>query len=267
MLKRRSTILVAVASVLVSSVIGATAFRSPNAGAADVPDLAEAVVEETEQQLESFPTINLDVAGPHVHATAAETVLLVVGGRAPSLGEAQSQLREVNARFGGLQGFYVDEARHYDVTGLLVQTSAETASVPCVTEEDGRSVLDCPDGVDTVAEMQPTTLELVDTAAFASAPVPSCEDVGLALCRESYLATLTDDLGFESSDSLLVTAFRTKQGAEEFLNLARAIGVGGLVVVQARKLGGGDVGLGQEPHPDGSGPLLGPLDDQEAYQR
>jgi hypothetical protein len=51
------------------------------------------------------------------------------------------------------------------------------------------------------------------------------------------------------------------------MEFARSVGITGLVTVQAFKLGGGDVGLGQEPHPDGSGPLDGPLDDQESYQR
>jgi hypothetical protein len=40
-----------------------------------------------------------------------------------------------------------------------------------------------------------------------------------------------------------------------------------VAVIQVRKLGGPDVGLGQEVHPDiVSGPLLAPLPNQEAYQ-
>jgi hypothetical protein len=191
----------------------------------------------------------------------------VIASRTPTLQEAQSRLEDVNARFGRLQGFSLGEARHYDVTGVLAQTTPETVTVPCTTAEDGHSVLDCPDGVEAVAELHPTELQLVPRADFASLALPSCADVALAPCREKYLEILPSDLAFEPSDWLLLTGFRTKRGAEEFLDLARAVGVGGLVVVQATKLGGGDIGLGQEPHPDGSGPLLGPLDDQEAYQR
>ncbi|MGH2759792.1 MAG: hypothetical protein ACRDKJ_09530 [Actinomycetota bacterium] len=267
MSKRKSTIVVAVAAVLMSSVVGATAVRSPNARATDVHDLATDVVAEAEEQLKALPSIDLRVESPAVLAAVDETLILVVAGRAPTLTEAQSRLEDVNSRFGELQGFYLDEGRHYDVTGLMRQVSPETVAVACPTSDDGHSALDCPDGVETVAELQHTSLELVETAAFPSVSLPSCEDVALALCRESYLAALTSDLGFEPSDWLLLTAFRTKQGAEEFLDLTNALGVGGLVVLQATKLGGGEVGLGQEPHPDGSGPLLGPLDDQTAYQR
>lgn len=265
--RSKFTIIFAVASVLISSVVGAAAIKSPNAAATATRDLTTDVVPDAQEQLDALPTIDLDVAPPIVENAVNETLILVVAGRAPSLNDVQKRLQEVNARFGQLQGFYVDEARHYDVIGLFAQTSPETVAVPCTTAEDGHSTIDCPDGADSVAELQHATLEFVERSAFASAPLPSCEDVGLALCRESYASTLTQDVGFESSDWLLLTAFRTKKGAEEFLDLARAVGLGGLVVVQATKLGGGDVGLGQEPHPDGSGPLLGPLDDQPAYQR
>lgn len=268
MRKRKFTIVLGVAAVLVSSLVGASAVRTPDAGATDIGGVATDVVAGAQEQLDELPTIDLNVVPPDpVVGPVNETLILVIAGRAPSLAEAQSRLEEVNTHFGKLQGFYLDEARHYDVTGLLVETSPETVSVPCAPAEDGHSTIDCPEDADSVAELQHATLELVDKGQLSTAVLPSCEDVGLALCRESYLTTLTDDVVFSATDWLLVTAFRTKQGAEEFLDLSRAVGLGGLVAVQAVKLGGGDVGLGQEPHPDGSGPLLGPLDDQAAYQR
>ncbi len=266
MRKRKFTIIVAAAAMLVSSVVGATTLRTPDAAATDAGDVASDVAEAA-QQLDTIAATDLDVMNVPVADATNETLILVVAARAPTVDEAQSRLDEVNARFGRLQGFYLDEARHYDVVGLLTQTSPETVAVPCTTAEDGHSDLDCPDGVDAVSELQSTTLQLVDEAGLSSLTLPSCADVALAPCHEEYLEVLPSDLDFVPSDWLLLTGFRTKRGAEEFLDLARAVGVGGLVVVQATKLGGGDIGLGQEPHPDGSGPLLGPLDDQQAYQR
>lgn len=58
---------------------------------------------------------------------------------------------------------------------------------------------------------------------------------------------------------LLVSAFRTRRGANEFVGLAARFGASGLTEVVARYTGTTYIGLGQEPHPDGSGPLIGPL--------
>ncbi len=57
--------------------------------------------------------------------------------------------------------------------------------------------------------------------------------------------------------------WRISSGAVE---LARSAGATELVALRVIKLGGPYVGLGQEAHPDGSGPLLGPLPDPGAYQ-
>jgi hypothetical protein len=86
--------------------------------------------------------------------------------------------------------------------------------------------------------------------------------VGERLAR--LLPTATDDnLG---DGVLLLSAFRTKAGAAAFMELARSAGATELVALRVIKLGGPYVGLGQEAHPDGSGPLLGPLPDPGAYQ-
>lgn len=58
----------------------------------------------------------------------------------------------------------------------------------------------------------------------------------------------------------LVSAFRTQEGAEEFVELAREFGQPATILPErVRSLGGEYVGLGQEANPDGSGPLLGPV--------
>lgn len=65
----------------------------------------------------------------------------------------------------------------------------------------------------------------------------------------------------------VLTAFRTRRGAESFLDMANAFGVHDLEVLRVRKSGTAYVGLGQEAHPDGHGPLLEPLADQAQHQR
>lgn len=60
---------------------------------------------------------------------------------------------------------------------------------------------------------------------------------------------------------MLVSAFRTRAGAAEFEELAWAAGATNLREVVTTYLGTAYIGLGQEPNPDGSGPLDGPLPD------
>ncbi|HET7237005.1 MAG TPA: hypothetical protein VFK59_11320 [Actinomycetota bacterium] len=63
-------------------------------------------------------------------------------------------------------------------------------------------------------------------------------------------------------DFALVSAFRTQAGAEEFVGLAEAFGhPATLLPERVRSLGGVYAGLGQETAPDGSGPLLGPVEE------
>lgn len=265
---KKITVLAAVLTMLASSVAGATVLRSPDAVATNVLETATETVEETREQLDELESTTIELAEQTVPDAVGETVLLVVAGRAASLQEAETLLADTNGRFGELQGFYLDAAADYAVVGALVQTSPEAVSVACEVAEDGHSEIDCPDGVGSVAELQPVRLEHVGAEAFASYAFPPCGGIGLAPCQESLYKELAgDSLTLAPDGWLVVTAFRTKRGAEEFLELARAVDVTGLVVLQARKLGSGDVGLGQEPHPDGSGPLLGPLPDQELHQR
>lgn len=61
-------------------------------------------------------------------------------------------------------------------------------------------------------------------------------------------------------DFALVSVFRTKAGAREFIDLASTFGYPAtLLGSRVRSFGGLYAGLGQEPAPDGSGPLLHPV--------
>lgn len=58
----------------------------------------------------------------------------------------------------------------------------------------------------------------------------------------------------------LASAFRTQEGADEFVALARSFGVpASVLATRVRSLGGVYAGLGQEAAPDGSGPLTVPV--------
>ena len=64
----------------------------------------------------------------------------------------------------------------------------------------------------------------------------------------------------EPGDFALVTAFRTEDGAQDFVELAGAFGSQVTILPErVRSLGGLYAGLGQESNPDGSGPLLAPV--------
>lgn len=64
---------------------------------------------------------------------------------------------------------------------------------------------------------------------------------------------------------MLVSAFRTREGADEFAEIARAAGVTDLREIVVRYLGTQYIGLGQEANPDGTGPLTAPLPDDSPY--
>lgn len=205
-----------------------------------------------------------------------ETLLLVLADVvAPAEGE--SKLASLNAGFGDLQGFYADATDGYQITGAVLQASPDSTTVAC-SEALGTvtapvagltSAADCSDVAAPVHALLPISTTFVPSSDVVSyLSTTPCGTAALPPCvADRFTELLGPDLQLDPGRVLLATAFRTKRGAEEFLELARAVGVTGLITVQARKLAGGDVGLGQEPHPDGSGPLTGELPDQAAWQR
>jgi len=66
----------------------------------------------------------------------------------------------------------------------------------------------------------------------------------------------------EPGDFALVSAFRTEEGARVFAELAASFGNAATILPErVRSLGGLYAGLGQEANPDGTGPLLGPVEE------
>jgi hypothetical protein len=75
-----------------------------------------------------------------------------------------------------------------------------------------------------------------------------------------FFVAPTDDFeGMPPGRWLVLTAFRTQRGADEFIATAAHFGITNLTRIVARYTGEAYIGLGQEPHPDGHGPLVGPL--------
>lgn len=193
-----------------------------------------------------------------------ETILLVVADVVDPL-VAPDRLLELNEKFGEMQGFYADASDGYEVLGALLKSSADLSEELCL---DVGTLLDgeCSLG-ELVRTVQPITTTFVDIDALndESASV-LCRLAGTSCGLERIRRLLGEDLQLTPGASVLASGFRTKRGAEEFLEFVRASGVTDVVTLQVKKLSGGDIGLGQEPAPDGSGPLTGPIDDQESYQ-
>jgi hypothetical protein len=215
-----------------------------------------------------------DVVSSDAATGVGETLLLVVADviETPN---AIAHMETVNQRFGSLQGFYVDVTDAYEVTGVLLQTSPDLVTESCPDALDGAGSIvgldpideDCPvGGLARILEPITTTLVGLDGISRLETAL-LCARSGDSCGLERVQQLLGDDLQLQPNASILATGFRTKRGAQEFLELARAAGVTDLATLQVKKLGGGDVGLGQEPAPDGSGPLSGPLADQAVYQR
>ena len=91
------------------------------------------------------------------------------------------------------------------------------------------------------------------------------ETIGLGDVQGYYVAAtdqfegLRDHLGVEGAEFVLVSAFRTAQGAADYIAVARANDAPAVLTPRLVNHGYEYVGLGQEPHPDGRGPLIGPL--------
>jgi hypothetical protein len=155
------------------------------------------------------------------------------------------------------------------LSGAMIVLAGGTGIGLAVAAEDHPS--DPPAVADPAVESQPEDrgagerLILVVGGAFATreeagrAIHPFGELQGYYVARADQFVGLADAIGARSSDFVLVSAFRTAQGAEEFASLARAAGDSAVITPRLENLGVEYVGLGQEAHPDGNGPLTGPL--------
>ncbi|MEX2395297.1 MAG: hypothetical protein WD826_12550 [Actinomycetota bacterium] len=197
-------------------------------------------------------------------AGTGEHLLLVIAD-VVTPANARARLAEVNGRFGDLQGFYADGSDAYEITGALVRTSPDEKRVQCSDHPE----YECPHRATSVSVQRDVEHRFVGRGSFREHRFTrDCGRSGRPPCeRERFVQLFGADLRMPRGSTVIATAFRTPKGAAQFVAFARTVGVRGLVTVQVSKSGGGEVGLGQESHPDGSGPLTRELPDQAKRQR
>ena len=96
-------------------------------------------------------------------------------------------------------------------------------------------------------------------AEEANATIGFGDVQGYYVAATDQFEGLRRELGPNAADFVLVSAFRTERGAADFLYVARANDAPAALTPRLINRGYEYVGLGQEQHPDGSGPLIGPL--------
>jgi hypothetical protein len=96
-------------------------------------------------------------------------------------------------------------------------------------------------------------------AEAANAGISMGDLQGFYVARTDQFIGLRDVLGEASDEYVLVSAFRTGRGAREFLDLVQVSGAPAFITPRLENLGWEYAGLGQEAHPDGSGPLTDPI--------
>lgn len=197
-----------------------------------------------------------------------ESLVLVIGGVYDS--QAEAAAAAASMPLGETQGFYVDQTNNYRLRGSYQQTSTDKTWLKCGPDGAGPKKCFAHDA-GTYAAHAPVVLrhhDLTDIDSLLNAAEPlGCGKVGKPRCKSKVFPKLVRGTGLAPGKWLTVSGFRTKKGAEQFMELMRSIGgAEDLVSVRAEKAGGPDIGLGQEEHPDGSGPLLDELPNQEYFQ-
>jgi hypothetical protein len=196
-----------------------------------------------------------------------EHLILVIGGTYATHEEAEKAAAALS--LGDMAGFYVDSTEAYDVVGVYQQVDPDIVLMKC--EEVAKTAGECEPG-SIIESHQAITLQyqaLTTGAGLALDPDEQrCDSIGHLPCTGQRLsALLADDGQFKKGTFILLSAFRTLSGAQEFAELARDRGAS-ISAVRAVKSGDTYIGLGQEANPDGeSGPLLGPLSDPDKYQQ
>lgn len=198
-------------------------------------------------------------------AGTSEKILIVVAGDYATVAEANAAYQP----FGEMQGFYVAASDDYQVIGVYDQATPNFITVPCAAAPNDLKGY-CTPGLSNLKVNQPVALRYVPAAAargFVEGGSP-CGRGDLPPCvRDRLGELLTPDLQLRPGRQLLLSAFRTKAGAAQFAETARAAGYEDVVVLRVVKTGNAYDGLGQEAHPDGvSGPLTAPLPDPDPYQ-
>jgi hypothetical protein len=205
------------------------------------------------------------------------SLILVVAGEYES--EAAAETAEDGSVFQEAEGFYIDSGSNYDVLGAFVQSSPNTETIECGSRRARELQIDC-QNEPFLADQESFVLDSPVRLRYVPAgrggrrnleerrAVEACGGVDEQPCDSALLGTVAQTWELQDDARYRVSAFRTRRGAEAFIEALKAVGfdTGTLTVLRVRKLDGPYVGLGQEAAPDGSGPLLRELPDQAERQ-
>lgn len=215
-------------------------------------------------------------------AGSGESLVLVVGGVYPTAAEASDAAALL--QLGEFQGFYIAPTDDFAVKAAYADYRPETATIECSPSGMEAALSDLP-------ELEQVSYETLEQQCDASAHADSQAHVSLALdaalervdlghsdrntagdsqparcapastCLGQAPSILGKKQSLPAGQWMTVTAFRTTAGAEDFLTFLRGAGAppAAMVIQAIRRHGSSDVGLGQEPSPDGTGALVAPL--------
>jgi len=208
------------------------------------------------------PDAQPDAQGAHLQGVQGigESMILVIAGVFETQAEAEA-FRDTHP-FGDSAGYFVDATDNYRFRRVYRQESPSYVSIACPEQEDGPKPFH-------LLEDHPNLQRLAPSEARAMLNDESrsnCGVLGEVPCFADSVAPLSAQIRWPHGRWLAVSAFRTLDGASEFVGLGRRAGVENPLVVQAVKLNGPYVGLGMESHPLEPGPLTEPLEQQESYQ-
>lgn len=200
-----------------------------------------------------------------------ERLLLLVTGSYATEAEAAAVAGSIS--YGDIQGLYVAPSDAFDVLDVYEQTNPSFVSSPC-SKPRPEDVHVCETGqFERIRVQQEPRLRRVPGAQWRSelgsrrsASGRCAKDDAPPCVADRFDELLGEDGQLERGRWLVVSGFRTKLGAQQFLLASYTARQEQAVVLRVQKNDDTDIGLGQEPHPNGKGPLVSPLPDQEAHQ-
>lgn len=228
-------------------------------------------------------------AGLNSHGQG-ESLVLVVGGLYPTRAEAEVAVARSNQ--GELQGYYLANTDDFRVTAAYADVRPAREDISCTASGTATAVRTLPElGAVTLKQMEARCRELqtagqgdtltivldtrlervaVDRDAGGAARLASPSScVTGSRCLGAAPVALGQAASLPAGQWMAVSGFRTRVGAEQFVTWMRDAQASppAMVLQVLRQDGTTNIGLGQEANPDGTGPAVGPLPQQEALQR
>lgn len=205
----------------------------------------------------------------------SESLIVVVAGNYDDGSTAAAAENEIG--LGDVQGFYLDIGKNYQVLGAYLSDAPTLEDVRCGSKRAEALQLFCSTEGSDLHDGDVATLHLPTQLRYFPAQLSSVEAIrgrsetcsGSRYeipCPHPLVVDVSGSWQLDPDATYRLTAFRTRAGAEAFVDLVRDVGNINVSILRVKKLAGPYIGLGQEGAPDGSGPLLGPLPGQASYQ-